>query len=211
MTEYLLFANTGFFGDLPRMPIGLTELDCTFTFITGGLTNENFAGLNNLNYIVLNQNNIVNSIPTVFGELPSLEFMYVQDTLISGDLAFMDGPGKMPVITQLWIDNNPNMGGTLPTTIGTMSTLASLSLTVNNLTGTIPSEIGQLGAINMRELWLFDNKLVGTIPTEFGNLLKMSIFQVEGNDLTGTMPSALCNSFFLTVLGADCAEVTVSI
>lgn len=210
-----MIQDTAFYGELPRMPIGLTEFDCSFTGITGGLTNENFAGLNNLNYIVLDGTNIANSIPTVFGEFPNLEFMYASDTLIFGGLAFMDGPmdgpRKMPVIEQLWIDGNLDLGGTLPKTIGTMSTLQSLSLTVNNLTGTIPSEIGQLGNINLKEMWLFDNKLVGTIPTEFGNLRKMSIFQVEGNDLTGTMPSALCNSFLLTVLGADCAEVTVSI
>ena len=210
-----MIQTTAFFGILPRMPISLTEFDCTFTFITGGLTNENFEGLNFLNYVVLDQNNIANSIPTVFGELPNLEFLYAADTLISGDLAFMDGPmdgpRKMPVIEQLWLDGNPNLGGTLPKNIGTMTTLQSLSLTVNQLTGTIPSEIGLLGAINLKEMWLFDNKLQGTIPTEFGSLFKMSIFQVEGNDLTGTMPSEICNLFAISVLGVDCAEVTVSI
>lgn len=68
---------------------------------------------------------------------------------------------------------------------------------------------------NIEDLWLFGNQLTGTVPTEMGNLRRMKFFQIEGNDITGVMPDEVCSntqfpSEVLTVLGADCSEVSVS-
>ena len=48
----------------------------------------------------------------------------------------------------------------------------SLSLPVNDLTGTIPTELGLLPRI--RELILNYNELTGTVPTELGQLTTIS-------------------------------------
>lgn len=47
-----------------------------------------------------------------------------------------------------------DMSGTLPTDIGSMSRLESLWLSENSLSGQIPSEIGTLATLKVR---LFDN------------------------------------------------------
>lgn len=208
MTLYI--HETSFAGPLPRMPVNLFEFDCGFTLINGGLTDENFAGLNNLNYVVISGLSLSSSIPTVFGTLQNLEFFYAADSLITGDLSFMEG---MSIMKQHWVDDNPGLGGPLFPFIGDIESMISLSLTDNSLTGTIPSELGQM--TDSEALWLFGNQLTGTVPPQIGNLRRLSIFQVEGNELTGIMPDEVCaNTRFpsevLEVLGADCSEVVVS-
>jgi hypothetical protein len=206
----LYFHETSFAGPLPKMPVNLFEFDCSFTLINGGLTDENFAGLDNLNYVVVSGLSLSSSIPTVFGSLQNLEFFYAADSLITGDLSFMEG---MSIMKQHWVDDNPGLGGPLYPFIGDITSMISLSLTDNSLTGSIPTELGQM--TNSEALWLFGNKLTGTVPSEIGNLKRLKFFQVEGNELTGIMPDEVCaNTRFpsevLEVLGADCSEVSVS-
>jgi hypothetical protein len=82
-------------------------------------------------------------------------------------------------------------------------------MTFSALTGTIPSTLGNLAA--MQQMWLYSNQLTGQVPTEIGNLRNMRIFQVEGNALTGSMPAEVCAntqfpSMVIEVLGADCED-----
>ena len=61
-----------------------------------------------------------------------------------------------------------DLTGTIPTEIGNLQALEGLDLASNDLTGTIPTEIGNLQALEA--LWLSENDLTGAIPTEIGNL-----------------------------------------
>ena len=58
----------------------------------------------------------------------------------------------------------------------------------NELSGSIPSEIGRLW--NLQTLYLGRNKLRGTIPTELGMLTKLSSLSLQHNDLSGTLPQS---------------------
>ena len=58
-----------------------------------------------------------------------------------------------------------------------------LSLVANNLTGTIPSQLGNLS--NLTRLNLGLNGLTGTIPSELGNLSSLTRLILAGNALTG--------------------------
>ena len=57
--------------------------------------------------------------------------------------------------------SNLNVGGTIPTSIGYLSTLTILVLTGNSVGGTIPSQIGRLS--NLILLYLTSNNLVGRV------------------------------------------------
>jgi hypothetical protein len=96
----------------------------------------------------------------------------------------------MPAIFENWMDFTL-FTGSIPTEIGTVSTLGSWSLTFCGLSGPIPSELGNLGS-TLDRLWLYQNQLTGTIPTELGNLGRMQFLYLEGNSLTGAMPSQIC-------------------
>jgi hypothetical protein len=208
-TEFLYFSGTGFAGDLAPLPINLVEFDASFTLISGGLVDATFAGLDMLNFLVLDGNAYNSSVPNVLGSLADLEFLYISDAFISGDLSYMEG---MPSIIEHWIDVNPGLGGPVFPFIGSLSTLQSFSVTLNDLTGNMPTELGNLP--DMKQMWYYGNRLSGQIPVDYGRLVTMTILQLEGNDFTGSMPTEICdNRGFLrplVTLGVDCDEVTVS-
>ena len=64
-------------------------------------------------------------------------------------------------------------------------------LSSNELTGEIPSEIGNL--TNLTYLHLSVNQLTGSIPSEIGNLTNLIQLQLQYNQLTGEIPQAVCD------------------
>jgi Leucine-rich repeat (LRR) protein len=79
--------------------------------------------------------------------------------------------------------------GTIPSEIGFLSQLGVLSLYSNQLTGTIPSEISSLSQLDI--LYLDINQLTGTIPREIGFLSQLNSLYLDNNKLTGTIPSEI--------------------
>ena len=65
-------------------------------------------------------------------------------------------------------------------------TVTGLRLAGNNLTGTIPPEIGNLTGLEW--LWLQSNQLTGPIPLEIGNLTGLASLSLSSNSLTGPIP-----------------------
>lgn len=86
---------------------------------------------------------------------------------------------------------NNNLVGTLPAELGNLTNLDALSLQNNQLSGSIPSELGNL--TNLTNLILFNNQLNGTIPTSIGNLTSLLFLELSDNSLTGSIPTELGN------------------
>ena len=42
-------------------------------------------------------------------------------------------------------------------------------------------------------MFLHYNQLTGEIPTEIGNMTNLNYLELRGNDLTGVIPSSICN------------------
>jgi len=61
-----------------------------------------------------------------------------------------------------------------------------INLGQNNLTGTLPVEIGQLEFLNT--LWLNQNAITGSVPKEFGELQKLERLALSYNQFSGTLP-----------------------
>lgn len=192
-TEYFLFRQTSFGGKLAKLPPNLVEFDCCYTLLSGGLSDSIFAGLDHLNYLVLDGNFFNGTVPRVLGQLPELTFLYLTDSFVTGDLSYLAQDGGMAKLYEHWLDFNPLLIGTIPTELGRITTLGTLSLTENGLMGPIPTELAKLSVI--RQLWLSGNDLTGTTPTEFGKLRGLRTIQVESNSLTGSMPSEVCANY----------------
>ena len=76
--------------------------------------------------------------------------------------------------------------------------VARLSLSENQLTGEIPTELGNLS--NLRTLILSSNQLTGEIPTELGNLSNLQRLNLHDNQLTGELPQSLTGLTVLSML-----------
>lgn len=98
---------------------------------------------------------------------------------------------------------NPKLVGTIPTELGNLSQLNTLSLYGTGLEGPIPAELGDLA--NLEILWLANNRHTGSIPKELGKLSKLRSLHLGRNQLSGEIPVELGNLSSLTflVLGAN--------
>ena len=84
-----------------------------------------------------------------------------------------------------------DLTGSIPTEIGNLTNLTNLGLYGNDLTGSIPSEIGNL--TYLISLYLSSNQLTGSIPSEIGNLTNLTDLFLSSNQLTGEIPESICD------------------
>ena len=111
--------------------------------------------------------------------------------------------------------NNTNWLSSLPlsdwhgVTVDSNGCVAVLTLSDNQLTGSIPAQLGNL--TNLQDLRLFSNQLTGTIPVELGNLANLSWLELSSNQLTGSIPSSLGNLSDLRTLSLHTNQLTGAI
>jgi Leucine-rich repeat (LRR) protein len=80
-------------------------------------------------------------------------------------------------------------GNSRGATVGDLENLQTLSLSNNQLSGAIPSELGRLE--NLQVLYLYQNQLSGAIPSDLGRLEILQTLSLSENQLSGAIPSEL--------------------
>ena len=111
-------------------------------------------------------------------------------------------------LAQLYLSGN-ELSGPIPTELGNLTNLTSLNLADNQLTGLIPAELGNL--TDLAQLYLSGNELSGPIPTELGNLTNLTSLNLADNQLTGLIPPELGNLIKLSVLNLGGNKLSGSI
>ena len=91
-------------------------------------------------------------------------------------------------VTWLQLHGN-DLTGSIPAELGRLANLESLALGFNELTGRIPGELEAL--TRLWQLHLAVNALIGPIPGELGNLASLEYLSLNTNDLTGRIPGEL--------------------
>ncbi|CAM0952750.1 unnamed protein product [Alopecurus aequalis] len=99
---------------------------------------------------------------------------------LSGDIE------SLSELQYLDLSYNKDLGGSLPSSIGSLRNLQNLILVGCSFTGEIPTEIGQLS--NLIFLSLNSNRFTGRIPPSLGGLSKLYWFDLADNKLTGGLP-----------------------
>ncbi|CAL5047110.1 unnamed protein product [Urochloa decumbens] len=94
---------------------------------------------------------------------------------------------SLPHLNNLDLSNNRGLSGMIPPSIASLSMLATLNLTGDRLTGTIPPAFGE----TLRQLSLGDNNLTGTIPRSLANLTHLTHLHLHTNQLIGPIPEEL--------------------
>ena len=108
-------------------------------------------------------------------------------------------------LNRLGLYNN-QLSGSIPEELGNLSNLTVLYLNNNQLTGSIPEELGNLS--NLTVLYLNNNQLTGPIPEELGNLSNLTYLYLNNNQLTGPIPPELDNLSNLTYLYLNNNQLT---
>jgi len=105
--------------------------------------------------------------------------------------------GKLTILNTLSVVGN-ELTGMIPTEIGKMSNLIGVELAHNAISGTIPSQIENTKE-TAKVLWLSNNIMFGTIPTQIGRLTKLEKLELDENSFSGSIPSevGLMTSLYL--------------
>ncbi|KAK3435967.1 hypothetical protein EUGRSUZ_C00631, partial [Eucalyptus grandis] len=146
-----------------------------------------------LKELAISINNFSGNMPTM-GKLNQLKWFDIAKNQLGsgaqGDLKFLESINSTS-LELLSIASN-NFGGTLPESIGNLSSqLDTMTIGGNRLSGNIPSCIGNLRGLEWLDMG--HNKFMGSIPHTIGNLIELKKFNVEMNKLTGNIPSTIGN------------------
>ncbi|CAL5061761.1 unnamed protein product [Urochloa decumbens] len=123
----------------------------------------------------------------------------VSDNLIAGAIPAEIG-SLCSSLVGLGIAGN-QLSGMIPSSIGELSYLISLDLSRNHLGGEIPTSVKKLP--HLERLSLAHNLLNGTIPADINQLHALRVLDLSSNLLTGVIPDALADLKNLSALLLD--------
>jgi Leucine-rich repeat (LRR) protein/triacylglycerol esterase/lipase EstA (alpha/beta hydrolase family) len=84
-----------------------------------------------------------------------------------------------------------NLTGSIPPEIGQLSKLGWIWFSYNHLSGNIPPQITDL--LYLGNLDLRDNEFSSEIPSFIGNIKSLDSLNLGGNQFTGSIPKEICN------------------
>ena len=108
-------------------------------------------------------------------------------------------------VTKLGLGGN-NLSGSIPPELGDLASLTTLELYTNGLSGSIPPELGNLASLTLLDLG--ENNLSGSIPPELGNLDGLELLAFHANGLSGSIPPELGDLSRLTILSLHTNALT---
>ncbi|KAG1355036.1 putative Receptor-like protein EIX1 [Cocos nucifera] len=179
-------------GEIPATVGNLTELriiDLSYNVINGQIP-ETVGNLHHLEELHLQNNSLAGVIPRTVGNLCNLRDFDASENNISGYITgFMEGFPRCSTKRLQSIDlHNNNLSGPLPSQIGELRSLVYLVVHGNSLSGSIPASLGKLSALS--ELDLSSNSLNGSIPASLGKLFALSSLDLSSNSLSGALTEA---------------------
>ncbi|KAL7568829.1 hypothetical protein ACA910_007242 [Epithemia clementina (nom. ined.)] len=188
--------------------------------LSGPLNDVIFAGMMDLEVLILQDVSFNgSSLPTTLQALPKLSEVHFRNNTFAGgldNLFVRDDENRhvFPSIKTLDIVGNPGIGGTMPSSIGLLTTLETLSLTDSGLTGHIPPEMAFLKS-NLRKLDMADNNFMGDLDALFGSndsaggFSKLWLLSFQNNfQISGTIPTTI--GLFTSLQWMDFRECKLS-
>ncbi len=204
-------SDLGNLTNLTRLQLGGNKLSGTIPSELGNLINlegltlwgnelsgivppdlENLSGLTQL-YLADNQ--LSGCLPEIWRDIEDsdlddvgLQFCSDRDVLIT---LYEATDGDNWLENDNWLSSRP-IGEWYGVTVDDSGRVIGLYLSENELSGTIPPDLGYL--TKLEELDLAKNQLRRTIPPELGNLSKLTLLYLYSNQLSGSIPVELSNS-----------------
>ncbi|VAI20571.1 unnamed protein product [Triticum turgidum subsp. durum] len=138
----------------------------------------------------LGSNRLSGEIPKQIGQLSNLEILDFSSNQLSGKIP--EEIGNCLKLQSLHMNNN-SLSESLPGSLGHLASLQSmLDLSMNSLSGPIPSELSKL------EMLMFvnfsHNQFSGGIPISIASMQSITVFDVSYNFLEGSVPNGIHNA-----------------
>ena len=159
--------------------------------LAGGLWTlpEAVGDLTELTTLKINKN-VKGQLPESVYTLAKLEKLYFENGDLEGTLS--DKIGPMTNLTEIYLDGNAKLGGSIPAVIGQLTKLVKLNLANTAVSGSIPTALGNCKALT--DLALNNTQLSGELPDIFGNFTALkNLFLNNNPGLTGALPASLGN------------------
>ncbi len=102
-----------------------------------------------------------------------------------------------------------DLNGSLPQTIGNLTSIEVLIINASNLVGALPNSLSKLTSLDV--LSIYNTQLTGTLSPTLGNLKSLRILQIGISNISGTIPDVLGDLENLEVLVLDRNKLTMGI
>ncbi|KAH1218297.1 putative LRR receptor-like serine/threonine-protein kinase [Glycine max] len=155
--------------------------------VTCDCTSNNFTTCH-VTSISLKGLNISGPIPDELGNLNRLEILDLTRNNFNGSIP--KSLGRLSSVVTLSLLGN-RLTGSIPSEIGDMASLQELNLEDNQLEGPLPPSLGKMSSL--LRLLLSTNNFTGTIPETYGNLKNLTMFRIDGSSLSGKIPTFIGN------------------
>nr|AAX93038.1 hypothetical protein LOC_Os11g07230 [Oryza sativa Japonica Group] len=177
-----------------KNPPRVTSIDLSNQNLAGNIS-PSLGNLTFLKHLSLATNEFTGRIPESLGHLRRLRSLYLSNNTLQGIIPSFANCSDLRV---LWLDHNELTGG-LPD--GLPLGLEELQVSSNTLVGTIPPSLGNVTTLRM--LRFAFNGIEGGIPGELAALREMEILTIGGNRLSGGFPEPIMNMSVLIRLSLE--------
>ncbi|KQJ96175.1 brassinosteroid LRR receptor kinase BRL2 [Brachypodium distachyon] len=189
----------------------VSRLDLSGSGLAGRASFAALSFLEALRQLNLSGNTALTANAT--GDLPklprALETLDLSDGGLAGALPDGDMQHRFPNLTDLRLARNNITGELSPSFASGSTTLVTLDLSGNRLTGAIPPSLLLSGAC--KTLNLSYNALSGAMPEPMVSSGALEVLDVTSNRLTGAIPRSIGNLTSLRVLRASSNNISGSI
>ena len=177
-------------------------------------------------------NGVVNyfsgSFPNCFELSTNLQFIYLQDNIMSGNVLNSFNWTKLYKLNTISFYNNYYITGNIPYSLMECKKLINIFLQFNQLTGLLPITLQSLTKLkvlllqgnqltgridkvlqgntlsSIQQIDLSNNHFTGNLPSDFFmTASKLSTFAIAANCLSGTLPISICHTHSLNQLVLD--------
>ncbi|CAL5403105.1 unnamed protein product [Camellia sinensis] len=138
---------------------------------------------------VLKSQNLGGILPPELVKLPYLQEFDISRNYVNGTIP--PEWGSLPLVNISLLGNR--ITGSIPSQIGNITTLNSLILEFNELSGDLPQELG----------YLTSNNFSGDLPRTLAKLTTLKDFRIGDNYFTGSIPNFIQNWIHLEAFGLD--------
>ncbi|KAI5554392.1 hypothetical protein BDE02_19G009500 [Populus trichocarpa] len=132
--------------------------------------------------IYLKRQDLDGTLPKAIEKLPHLKHLDLWANYLSGNIPSEWANTKLELLS---IGVN-NLTGKIPSYLGNITTLRSLNIQNNMFSGTVPPELG--GLVNLENLTLSANNLTGELPQALTKLTGLKELRLSSNNFTGRIP-----------------------